>query len=230
MRREISGEVSTRPIRVLIADGDGPARSALRTSLGNGRLSVIGQAADADQALSLAARCEPDVVLMDAALPPDGGLAAMDQLVTATPGARAIILAGSDNDDAGLRALSHGAAGYLSKAIDRSSLAHAVEGVVAGEAAISRAMARRLIERLRELSDGLSGMRPVRSPLTTREWEVLDLLKTGASTAEIAQELVVSPDTVHSHVQHILRKLHAHSRAEAVLIAEAAGASLLTPA
>jgi DNA-binding NarL/FixJ family response regulator len=89
-----------------------------------------------------------------------------------------------------------------------------------GEAAISRLMAGRLRERLRQLSEGLSGMRPVKSPLTTREWEVLELLKAGATTPQIAKELVVSYDTVHSHVQHILRKLHAHSRTEAVAIAE----------
>jgi DNA-binding NarL/FixJ family response regulator len=204
---------------VLIADGDGLARNALRAALANGRLSVVGQAADAEQVLSLATRCEPDVVLLDAQLPPDGGLAAMQELATAVPDARTIILGHAD-DDAGLRALSEGAAGYLSRGIDLESLANAIEGVPDGEAAISRRLAGRVIARVRELSEGLSGMRPVRSPLTTREWEVLDLLKQGASTADVARELVLSTDTVHSHVQHILRKLHAHSRAEAVEIAE----------
>jgi two-component system, NarL family, response regulator LiaR len=218
------------PIRVLIADGDDLARNALRTALDNGRLSVIGQAADAPQAVSLAIRCVPDVVLLDAALPPDGGLAAMEALAAAVPDARAILLGLSDEADVGLQALSHGADGYLSRGIDLESLAHAVEGVMEGEAAISRAMATRLVARVRELSEGLSGMRPVRSPLTTREWEVLDLLKEGASTAQVAQELVLSPDTVHSHVQHILRKLHAHSRAEAVEIAQRLHARFVAPA
>jgi two-component system nitrate/nitrite response regulator NarL len=76
------------------------------------------------------------------------------------------------------------------------------------------------MDRLRVLSGGFEGMRPVKSELTTREWEVVDLLKTGASTAKIAEALVLSPDTVHSHVRHILRKLGVHSRAEAVAIAE----------
>lgn len=214
------GESRPRPIRVLIADGDDLARNALRGALENGRLSVIGQAADAQQAVSLAKRCEPDVVLLDAALPPEGGLAAMHELSAATPDARAILLGCPEEDDAGLIALAHGAAGYLSRGIELASLAHAIEGVMAGEAAISRTLAGRLIDHVRELSAGLSGMRPVRSPLTTREWEVLDLLKQGASTAQIAKDLVLSPDTVHSHVQHILRKLHAHSRAEAIAIAE----------
>ena len=209
------------PIRVLIADGDALARKALRAALDNGRLSVVGQAANAAQAVSLATRCEPDVLVLDAGLPPDGALAAMKELAAALPDARSIIL--GDEDDAGLHALSDGAAGYLSRDIDLQSLAHAIEGVVAGEAAISRALATRLIARVRELSVAALGMRPVKSPLTPREWEVLDLLKTGASTAEIAKELVLSPDTVHSHVQHIMRKLDAHSRAEAVKLAERLG-------
>jgi two-component system, NarL family, response regulator LiaR len=213
------GRVRPRPIRVLIADVDDLARNAIRTALANGRLSVVGQASDAPQAVSLASRCEPDVVLVDAALPPEGGLAAMHELSAVVPKARTILLSCSEEDDAGLVALAQGAAGYLSRGIELDSLAHAVEGVMAGEAAISRALAGRLIDHMRELSAGLAGMRPVRSPLTTREWEVLDLLKQGASTAQIAKDLVLSPDTVHSHVQNILRKLHAHSRAEAIAIA-----------
>jgi two-component system, NarL family, response regulator LiaR len=209
-----------RPIRVLIADGDDLARNAIRTALADGRLSVVGQAADAPQAVSLASRCEPDVILLDAGLPPEGGLAAMHELSAVVPEARAILLGCPEEDDAGLIALAHGAAGYLSRGIELGSLAHAVEGVMAGEAAISRALAGLLIDHVRELSTRLAGMRPVRSPLTTREWEVLDLLRQGASTAQIAKDLVLSPDTVHSHVQHILRKLHAHSRAEAIAIAQ----------
>jgi two-component system, NarL family, response regulator LiaR len=205
---------------VLIADGDDLARNALRGALENGRLSVVGQAADAEQAVSLAKRCRPDVVVLDGRLPPDGGVAAMNELARVAPGPRAIILGDSDDEDAGLHALSHGAAGYLRRGIDLDSLAHALAGVMEGEAAISRTMAGRLAARLQQLAEGLSGMRPVRSPLTTREWEVLDLLRSGASTAQIADELVLSPDTVHSHVQHIMRKLNAHSRAEAVELAE----------
>lgn len=207
-------------IRVLIAHGDGLARNALRDAMHEAGISVVGQSADASHAVSRAARSAPDVVIVDVALPPDGGLAAIHALVTAAPLSRVVLLAASDSDETGMLALSQGAAGYLSREIDLTSLARAVEGVAMGEAAISRSMTARLIDSVRKLSAGVSGMRPVRSALTTREWEVLELLKAGASTAQIAGELVLSPDTVRSHVQHILRKLQAHSRAEAVEIAE----------
>jgi two-component system, NarL family, response regulator LiaR len=207
-------------VSVLVADGDVLARKALRDGLSQAGLSVVGQAADASHAVALAKRCVPEVALIDAALPPDGGVTAMQALVAATPDIRVVILAREDGGDAGLRALSRGAVGYLSRDVDLMSLARALERVTAGEAAISRSLATHLVERLCRLSAGLSGMRPVRSPLTTREWEVLDLLRAGATTAQIAKELVVSPETVHSHVQHIFRKLHARSRAEAVEIAE----------
>ena len=206
-------------VRVLVADGDPLARNALRAALDGAGLSVVGQAEDASQAVNLVARCNPDVVLVDEGLPPDGGTATLDALVGTTPGIRVILLGSTEDHELGVAALASGAAGYLSRGTDLEALSRAVEGVAAGEAAISRAMVLALIERLRELSVGREGMRPVRSPLTTREWEVLDLLKTGASTEEIATDLVISLDTVLSHVQHVLRKLQARTRAEAVEIA-----------
>lgn len=215
-----TSEADDRTVRVLVADGDALARKALRDALSEAGLSVVGQAADASHAVGLVNRCAPDVVVVDAALPPDGGVDAMQALSVALPGVLVIILAGDDNPVDALHALSRGAAGYLTRELDLSSLARAVEGAMTGEAAISRSLAGALIEYVREVTEKRPGMRPVKSPLTTREWEVMDFLRMGASTAEIAKELVVSPETVHSHVQHILRKLHAHSRAEAVEIAE----------
>jgi two-component system, NarL family, response regulator LiaR len=208
-----------RAVRVLVADGDAPRRHALRAALRDGGLSVVGQASNASQAVYLATRCRPDVILIDCALPPSGGVAAMRELADAATGPRVVLLANSSEDEAGLVALAEGAAGYLPRGIAHRSLARAVGSVVAGEAAISRAMAQRVVERLRELSRAHARMRPVKSQLTPREWEVLDLIATGASTAEIARQLVLATDTVHSHVRHILRKLRVHSRREAIEIA-----------
>jgi DNA-binding NarL/FixJ family response regulator len=213
-------------IRVLVADGDGLARGALRDALSAAGLTVVGQAADSEQAVSLATRCRPDVVLLDSAVPPEGALATMRALAPLVPKTRIIVLAPPGDDTAALLAVAEGAAGYLSREIDLVALARAVEGVMADEAAISRATAWRLMAHVRQLAAGLIGMRPVKSELTTREWEVVDFLKAGASTTEIARTLVLSPDTVHSHVQNILRKLNAHSRAEAVEIAERSRAGL----
>jgi NarL family two-component system response regulator LiaR len=218
--REPAANDIDRAVRVLVADEDAIRRKELRAAMGQAGLSVVGQAAEASQAVYLAKRCLPDVILVDTTLPPAGGVAAMRALAGAAPGARVVLLARSDEDDAGLQALLEGAAGYLPRGMDLAALARAAGRVAAGEPAISRAMAQRLLERLRELSRGPAGMRPVRSTLTTREWEILDLLTAGASTAEIAQQLVLSTDTVRSHVNHILRKLRVHSRREAVEIAE----------
>lgn len=222
--------LANSPIRVLIADGDGLARHTLRDAFRRTGLTVVGQAAELSQAVALARRCAPHVVLLDAALPPDGGPAALQAVRAAAPDARIVVLVSEESDEGGLLAVSDGAAGYLSRDIGPGALARAVEGVMAGEAAISRAMTSQLMTRLYELAAERVGMRPVRSELTTREWEVVDLLKAGASTSDIAQKLVLSPDTVHSHVRHILRKLRAHSRAEAVEIAERSRAGLPTSA
>jgi two-component system, NarL family, response regulator LiaR len=207
-------------VRVLIADGDVLARNAIRDALNDAGLSVVGQAADASHAVDLASRCGAEVVLLDADLPPDGALDAMDVFATAVPDVRIVILAREDSGADSLRALSRGASGYLPRDMELASLGRAIEGLMVGEGAISRVMTAGLIEHVRSLTSRLKGMRPVRSPLTTREWEVMDFLSTGASTTQIANALGVSPETVDSHVRHILRKLNAHSRAEAVQIAE----------
>jgi NarL family two-component system response regulator LiaR len=209
-----------------VADADSLARNALRGALSEAGLSVVGQAADAPTVISLALRCLPDVIVMDEALPPAGALAAVRAVTSAGTGVRVIVLGGRGDDEAGVAALASGAAGYLSRDTELRSLARAVARVTAGEAAISRAMASRLIEHLQTRPADGAGIRPVKSELTTREWEVLDLLIARASTADIALQLVLSIDTVHSHVRHILRKLGAQSRAEAVEIAEQTRARL----
>src|SRR5215210_9558739 len=111
------------------------------------------------------------------------GLKNPDQLV--------VVLTGAGEEEFGLLALRAGAVGFLSKDVDIGALPRALKGARAGEGAISREMTRQLIASFRESPDGSSGLRPVRSPLTGREWEVLDLLESGSSTDEVADTLVL---------------------------------------
>jgi DNA-binding NarL/FixJ family response regulator len=114
-------------------------------------------------------------------------------------------------------ALRAGAAGYLTKgAISRSSLADIIRGALDGEIAASPRLVADLVAELRRMPQGGIGMRPVRSVLTPREWEVLDLMSLGHSTRQIAEELVLSTETIRTHVKNLMRKLGAKSRHEAI--------------
>jgi DNA-binding NarL/FixJ family response regulator len=112
--------------------------------------------------------------------------------------------------------LRAGAAGYLAKDLDPIMLPRVLRGVIDGEAAISRRLTMSLVESYRRAPRGGAGLRPVRSTLTDREWEVLDLLSAGAGTEDIARSLVLSTETVRSHLKNLYRKLEVRSREEAV--------------
>lgn len=127
------------------------------------------------------------------------------------------MLAREDDDHAALRALQAGASGYLSKEVELHALPRALAGLLDGEAAVSRRLARRLIEAFRNPPPEL---RPIRGPLTAREWEIVELLTPGRSTDDIADTLVISSETVRSHVKSIMRKLGVHSRRDAQAAAE----------
>jgi NarL family two-component system response regulator LiaR len=148
------------------------------------------------------------------------GLLATRQLLKANPDQRVVVLTGGDEGELGLLALRAGAVGFLSKHIDIEALPRALQGVRGGEAAVSRDMTRRLIERFRETSNGSSGLRPIKSPLTAREWEVIELLKPDRSPDDVARTLVLSTETVRSHIKNVMRKLDVHSRADAVAATE----------
>jgi DNA-binding NarL/FixJ family response regulator len=132
---------------------------------------------------------------------------------------KVVLLTSSHDETVGMSGLRDGAVGVLDKEMDLSSLPRALTAARRGEAVVSRRLTMRLVEAVRTINpDGL-GMRPVRSPLTPREWEVLDLLCERRSTEEIADELVLAIETVRSHVKNILRKLEVGSREEAVAAA-----------
>ena len=155
---------------------------------------------------------------MDVVMPEIDGISATRQIVQEMPDQLIVMLTSSDETEIGFVGLRAGAVGYLSKDVDVDVLPQALKAL-RGEAAISRRLSMQLIEQLRRAPDVSSGMRPVRSPLTAREWEVVDLLYQGQTTDEIAEALVLSHETVRSHIKNLMRKLGAKTRAEAVALA-----------
>jgi DNA-binding NarL/FixJ family response regulator len=210
-------------LRAVIADDDPYARRVIKDVLERAGVLVIAEARDGRQAVELTLHYLPDVVVMDVVMPELDGVMATRQIRRQLPEQLIIVLTGAasdDGDELGLVAVRAGAAGFLSKDLEIEALPRALEGLRQGEAAISRKMTRSLIERLREAPSGSSGMRPVKSPLTAREWEVIDLLKQSKTNDEIAAELVLSPETARSHVRNILRKLKVGSRQDAVAVTD----------
>jgi DNA-binding NarL/FixJ family response regulator len=159
-------------------------------------------------------------VLLDDELPGIARVAGLQRLAAEIPDSELVVLAARFDRGSGVRAVLAGAAGYISRAVAPEALPRIVRGVMRGEAAIPRTLTMALIERHRTLAPSEVGMRPTKSPLSSPEWEVLDLMATGASPREIATELVVPLETVQSREQHILGKLGIHSRAAAIVIAQ----------
>ena len=165
--------------RAVIADDDPFARRVIKDVLQRSGVIVIAEARDGRQAVELTLHYRPDVVVMDVVMPELDGIMATRQIRRELPEQLVIMLtgAGSDDHELGLQALRAGASGFLSKDLEIEALPRALAGLREGQAAISRSMTLSLIERLREAPSGSSGLRPVKSPLTAREWEVIDLLK-----------------------------------------------------
>jgi DNA-binding NarL/FixJ family response regulator len=206
---------------VLIAAGDPLVRRALESVLSGDEFEIVAQTASAAEAFSIAQERHPQVALVDVILENGGdGLEVAERIARETSETRVIVLAATDDEDKALRALRAGARGYLRKDIELDALPRAVKGVLLGEAAVSRRLTMRVIDELRKSPALGPGMRPTVSELTPREWQVLDLLTTGASTADIAVDLVLSPETVLTHVKNILKKLGVHSRRDAIKQAE----------
>jgi two-component system, NarL family, response regulator LiaR len=198
-------------MQVLIACHDPRVRAAFLEKLR--RADIRARAAtEGEEALELARLHRPEVILLDDELPGLSAVSGLRMLAAELPGSAVVILSGKYARQRGLQALLEGAAGYLSRQLPPEALPWTIQAVMRGEAAVPRSLVMALIELAR--SD--VGMRPVRSALTPREWEVLDLMVTGASTEEISTDLVISLETVRSHIKHLLQKLGVHTRAQAI--------------
>ena len=209
-------------MRVIVVDDDPFARRMIKESLRRAGVVVIAEAHDGRQAVELALFYRPDVILMDVVMPEMDGIRATREILKDRPDQLIVMLTSSEEDEMGFVGLRAGAVGYLSKDLDVDVLPQALEGARSGEAAISRRLSMKLIEQLRRAPEAATGMRPVKSPLTAREWEVVDLLYVGRTTDEIAEALVLSTETVRSHIKNLMRKLGARTRAEAVELAHRA--------
>ena len=207
----------TGEIRVLIADDHPRMRAIVRDALEHaGGFSVCAEAADADQAVEGAIAESPDVCLVDINMP-GGGIAAVSRIVAAQPGASVLMLTVSRQDSDLFYALRAGASGYLLKDNDELVIADSIRRVLAGEATLPGTLVARLVEEFRDrearrvpIANGQAAR------LTGREWDVLELLREGLSTAEMAQRLFVSPTTVRTHIAALLRKLRVPDRDAAV--------------
>jgi two-component system, NarL family, response regulator LiaR len=210
--------VEHQRLRVLIADQDALARRMMHDVLQDAGVVVIGDARDGREAFELARHYQPEVLLVDIALPPAGGVDVIRQLMPIVDTRIVTVSAARDRDEPVLTALHAGAIGHIDKDVDPDEFVRLVILASGGEAIIPSRVMTRLLQLWREIPAG--GWRPLRSTLTTREWEIVDLLSEGATTEAIAERLVLSPSTVYTHVYRLLRKLGVHSRFEAVAAAQ----------
>jgi DNA-binding NarL/FixJ family response regulator len=214
-----------RRVRVLLADDQPLLRTGFRMVLGGeADLDVVGEAGDGAEAVELARRLLPDVVLMDVRMPRLDGVAATRAIVDARLPVRVLILTTFDLDEYVVGALRAGASGFLAKDVPAEDLVAAIRTVAAGEAVVAPRILKRLLD---QFADALPD--PAAAPprdlrvLTEREREVLMQMARGLSNAEIAKALQVSETTVKTHVGHVLTKLGLRDRVQAVVLAYETG-------
>jgi len=191
-------------------------------------VEVVGAAADGDEAVALAADLLPDVVLMDLRMPRCDGVEATRLLHDRVPGTTVVVLTTYADDRSVIDALRAGARGYLTKDAGGADIRHALRQVLDNQAVIDPAVQHHVVDAIATLSPAQAGRPPSPRPagLTPREAEVLSLIAAGMSNREIAERLVVTEGTVKSHINHLLPKIDARDRAQAVTYAYQHG---LTP-
>jgi DNA-binding NarL/FixJ family response regulator len=204
-------------VRVLAADDQRVVREGLAMLLGLlPDVEVVGTAADGEEVLALAAELRPDVILMDLRMPRMDGVEATRRLRERDPAVKVVVLTTYADDRSVLDALRAGALGYLTKDAGAAEIQQALHRVAGGQAALDPAVQLHLVEAIADGTPSSPAAAPLPDGLTPREAEVLTLIAAGLSNAEIAERLVVSEATVKSHVNHMLAKIGARDRAQAV--------------
>jgi DNA-binding NarL/FixJ family response regulator len=207
----------SRRLRVIVADDHAPTRGEVCEILAaDDRFELVGDVGDAPGAIELAVRERPDVCLLDIHMP-GNGIAAIWEITARLPEAKVVMLTVSDDDDDVFGALRAGASGYLLKDMDVDRLPQALLAAVEGEAAMPRRLVARVVREFRERTPMRRATVPTErgEHLTSREWQVLDLMRQDLGTGEIARRLFLSQATVRSHIAAIVRKLRVGDREEA---------------
>ena len=218
-----------RPITVVVVDDEQMIRGALAQTLAGGGLDLVGEAANAQDALRLIVDLRPDVVLMDLRLPDSSGVRAIEQLALLAPASRILILTRTEQNRV-VEAIVAGASGYILKTAPPKAIIAAVKATAAGESVISSQIAGKLLQRIRErdlpiTTTSESAASAIHAALTQRELEIFERLASGKSNHEIARELSLSTNTVSNHVASILAKLHLDNRIQAAVQAVRSGIS-----
>lgn len=214
-------ETDSEPTRILLADDHAAFRSGLAALLGTVQgVEVVGEASTGEEAVILALRMQPDIVVMDLNMPDVDGIEATRRIVATSPHIAVLVLSMYEDDDQVFGALKAGARGYLLKGADRGELVRAIRSVSSGEAIFGPGIARRLMSFFAARPAVEAAVFP---ELTEREREILDMVARGLSNTEITQRLVLSPKTVRNHVSNIFSKLQVADRAQAIVRARQAG-------
>lgn len=212
----------TARARVLVADDHAPTREDIRAAVDSDpRFTVVALAGDAAQAIQAALRERPDLALLDMRMPGSGAAAAWE-ITARLPATRAVMLTVSRSDEDLFAALRAGVSGYLLKDMPFDTIGDELAQVLDGRVALPPELVTRLVDEFRDSAPrrrALVGQRGG-AQLTSREWQVLDLLRQGLATSEIARRLFVSPATVRSHIAAVLRKLRVPDREAAIRLFE----------
>lgn len=218
------GAPADQALRVVVADDHPVYREGLALVLGSlPGVTVVGEAADGDEAVELAVRLQPDVVLMDLSMPGVGGVEATRRIVASSPGVHVLVLSMHEGADSVLAALRAGARGYLVKGATKTEVARAMHDIAAGGAVFGEGVADQVLLRVRESTLTARRGAEVFPELTDRELEVLDLVAGGLSNAAISGRLYLSDKTIRNVVSTVTAKIGARDRADAIVLARQAG-------
>jgi DNA-binding NarL/FixJ family response regulator len=207
--------------RVLIAADLDATRTGMRLALADA--ADVSEVGDAEAAVDVAVREQPDVCVVDF-IPPDRGIRAAAEITTRLPGATVVVMTDRIDEDEFLTAIHAGATGYVSQQIDPRRLPHLIRDLMRGEAAVPRALVTRLLDEFRGRERRRLALRERGVDLTEREWQVVEALRQGMTTRQIAERLGIREVTVRRHISGVHHKVGVRTRAELLEMLDTVGA------